>query len=328
MGSVLFFSKEELKAQIARVVVALIDVEIRNEHSRFVIDSVKTILTAMKGNGETFDKYCQFNVEWIGDSFRTAISGFSSGKDDTYSKLHDIFSMAYRFLCELDLMMPGDLNFDLRKIRSSVGGYIDGFADEFKSQIVYANYVMPSNVLKRLLHDECILDVKRLNENIASLTATKDSWIKELDDRRDEVDKLKDALSRYKTAFNFVGLYDGFSGLRDQKLAEKNRLLVLLFVFGVMALIPLFGELWFIYNMAGAGGSSNGVVLYMLPGVAAIEVLIVYFFRIVLFNFKSVNAQLLQVDLRMTLCQFVQNYAEYAKEIKSKESGVLEKFEK
>ncbi|HDR1137280.1 TPA: hypothetical protein QB640_002020 [Pasteurella multocida] len=35
----------------------------------------------------------------------------------------------------------------------------------------------------------------------------------------------------------------------------------------------------------------------------------------------------MQLELRQSLCQFIQNYADYAKEIKEKDSASLEKFE-
>nr|WP_202819706.1 hypothetical protein [Thaumasiovibrio occultus] len=35
----------------------------------------------------------------------------------------------------------------------------------------------------------------------------------------------------------------------------------------------------------------------------------------------------MQLELRQTLCQFIQSYADYAKEIKAKDGASLEKFE-
>ena len=35
----------------------------------------------------------------------------------------------------------------------------------------------------------------------------------------------------------------------------------------------------------------------------------------------------MQLELRKSLCQFIQNYAEYAKEIKENDGVVLDKFE-
>ncbi|EII3729117.1 hypothetical protein LG468_003962, partial [Vibrio cholerae] len=36
---------------------------------------------------------------------------------------------------------------------------------------------------------------------------------------------------------------------------------------------------------------------------------------------------IMQIELRQTLCQFIQSYAEYASEIKAKDASSLEKFE-
>ncbi|MDI2145510.1 hypothetical protein KBJ94_26055 [Pseudomonas sp. ITA] len=52
-----------------------------------------------------------------------------------------------------------------------------------------------------------------------------------------------------------------------------------------------------------------------------------YFFRVVLAQFRSVKAQVLQLDLRIALCQFVQSYAEYSKKIRKDDPGALSKFE-
>jgi transcriptional regulator of heat shock response len=55
--------------------------------------------------------------------------------------------------------------------------------------------------------------------------------------------------------------------------------------------------------------------------------LLIYFFKVLLAQYKSVKAEIIQIQLRQTLCQFIQSYAEYAKEIKSKDASALEKFE-
>lgn len=44
-------------------------------------------------------------------------------------------------------------------------------------------------------------------------------------------------------------------------------------------------------------------------------------------EFRSIKSQLLQIELRNAMCQFVQAYADYAKDINDKSPGTLEKFE-
>ena len=59
----------------------------------------------------------------------------------------------------------------------------------------------------------------------------------------------------------------------------------------------------------------------------SLTVLLVYFFRISVRSTDSCKAQLLQVELRKTLCRFIQNYATYSKDIKEKNPDSLSKFE-
>lgn len=58
-----------------------------------------------------------------------------------------------------------------------------------------------------------------------------------------------------------------------------------------------------------------------------LEFVLIYFFRITLHHYRAVQIQIMQLELRLSLCQFIQNYAEYAKEIKTNDKEVLEKFE-
>lgn len=46
-----------------------------------------------------------------------------------------------------------------------------------------------------------------------------------------------------------------------------------------------------------------------------------------LFHYRTVQTQIMQLDLRLSLCQFIQSYAEYAKEIKTNDKDALDKFE-
>ncbi len=66
---------------------------------------------------------------------------------------------------------------------------------------------------------------------------------------------------------------------------------------------------------------------YAIFPTLTLQIVLVYFFRIALFNYKSVKAQLLQLELRKTLCQFIQSYSSYAKEMKATDNSSLEKFE-
>jgi hypothetical protein len=58
-----------------------------------------------------------------------------------------------------------------------------------------------------------------------------------------------------------------------------------------------------------------------------VELLMLYFFRIALLNYRSAKAQSLQLDLRIHLCRFIQNYATEANGMRTAAEKSLEKFE-
>lgn len=61
--------------------------------------------------------------------------------------------------------------------------------------------------------------------------------------------------------------------------------------------------------------------------VFGLELLLAYFFRVALHGYRAVKAQLIQIDLRMTLCQFIQDYSEYAKGIRQESPELLNRFD-
>ncbi|WP_338891694.1 hypothetical protein [Aeromonas rivipollensis] len=67
--------------------------------------------------------------------------------------------------------------------------------------------------------------------------------------------------------------------------------------------------------------------LFNLLPIISFAAILLYFFRVLLFNYKSVCAQVLQIELRMTLCRFIQHYAEHAAEIKKNSDITLDRFE-
>ena len=136
---------------------------------------------------------------------------------------------------------------------------------------------------------------------------------------------MKDKLDEYKIAFNFVGLHQGFSELASGKKNEARWLFWSLLGLGGLILAPLIVEVLFALGV-GLREPNVGYLLLFVP-LVSIEIVLIYFFRVVLLNYRSVKAQIMQIELRMTLCQFIQSYADYSAKIKAADSVALEKFE-
>lgn len=156
-----------------------------------------------------------------------------------------------------------------------------------------------------------------------------------LEEVEGRADKLKLSLDKYHDAYNFVGLYYAFSKLKAQKVVEKNLRLFLLFLLGFAALAPFVVKGWLLLS-DGAHAVSlgqlsekglNSLEVPLLVTFAGFEILVLYFFKVVLHSLRSVRGQLLQLDLRMALCQFIDKYVEYSNDNKEKSGEALGKFE-
>jgi hypothetical protein len=181
-------------------------------------------------------------------------------------------------------------------------------------------------------------DYSRINKYLGEVEkySNREKDLKGLVERSDQ---LKAALEQHKNAFNFVFLTQGFSSLRSAKSFDKNLRVFFLFFIGMLALAPLVLKLVLIIMpgniplaSAAAPVLENASLVLLghdvssMIALVGIEVLLLYFFRITLHSLKSIRAQLLQLDLRMALCQFIQDYAKYALETKGQ--GVsLDRFE-
>lgn len=275
---------------------------------------------------ERWDDRCSFNIEHIGDQFLQWLRDFDPAKP---SDTDHIFSMAYRFLCEFDFLVGAgkELSMELRFIKNKIQHDIGEMDDDVRSQIIYASYVMPANIAKDFINDANIGVFKNFEEKKSEAEDLKKQWDEEIESKEAAVDALKNKLEKYKVGFNFVGLYQGFSELAKKKEKEAFWLFLSLIGMGLLILSPLTVEIVFsIMGMIDSKMLGLGHLMILLP-LISIEVILIYFFRVILLNHRSVKAQIMQIELRQTLCQFIQSYAGYSSEIKKQDSSALEKFE-
>lgn len=195
--------------------------------------------------------------------------------------------------------------------------------------------------MKRLFHSEQINQFMDFDEknNVANSTLEKikshedtitesiNNFINELNEKEQTVKSLKETLDKQEIAFNFVGLYAGFNKLLNTKILESRIQLGSLVTMGIIMIVPLLCTIFgWLPESIIKDEETISHLLKLVPFIS-LEVLLIYFFRVILQNYKSVKAQILQIELRQTLCQFIQNYADYSKNIKKDDPTVLEKFE-
>ncbi|WP_193725414.1 hypothetical protein [Klebsiella pneumoniae] len=116
-----------------------------------------------------------------------------------------------------------------------------------------------------------------------------------------------DKLDEYKSEFNFVLLSKAFQNYykQNKKSTEKSqyrRFSALLVVIPVGALLNHILELYKVeFNFSA--------LAYYLP-ILSLELLMFYFMRLYYIEGKAIKAQLLQIEQRLSLCEFIHDYVE------------------
>lgn len=219
------------------------------------------------------------------------------------------------------------MSHELQGVKSFDDDNLEKFQGIDRQQLVYANYTMPANLTKKILRHSSLSAFKAFAETANSAKQLKKQWDEEIAAKQAETDGLRDAIGRLQTRYNFVGLVKGFEVLVAKKRAEAGRAFKSLLALGGAVVLPVVTQLWFVLNNIETIDTHRATLVYSLPPLLALELILLYFFRVVLANFRGLQAQLIQLDLRVSLCQFIQSYAEYSTKIKKIDSTALERFE-
>lgn len=142
----------------------------------------------------------------------------------------------------------------------------------------------------------------------------------------EEVQALEERVSKLRTQYNFVGLSSGFSQIKDKKEEElRSSEVAYKNLFGCMFICPLIILVVHIFSPEKIPQGYN--VLQVLLPMVTIEMVMLYFFRLSYLEAKSLRAQLLQIDLKLSLCSFIDNYVKYRKEHNTNVRKVLDSFD-
>ncbi|MFI5447649.1 hypothetical protein [Polaromonas sp. UC242_47] len=277
-------------------------------------------------NADEFDENCQVTIEWIGSQISSRIAEASDRPLD--AKLVDeLFQFAYRLVIEFDLSVKGDLSMELSGFKNFVADSFNDFPSQLQTVLTWAKQDMPIAVMKKLLGTTALSNLRNIEGFAKDIDAKFSDWSKRLSEEEDKASALADALTKYETAFNFVGLYSGFDDLSKVKAAEVRNLRQWTSLFGALAVVPLLIEMLVIYlNMDRLQDLKWQLIVSAIP-VLSLTVLLLYFFRIALRSSEGAKSQLLQLELRKTLCQFIQSYASYSSIINKENPDSLKKFE-
>ena len=323
-----FFSSPGTSALLRRLVQQLDATSAPAMEPVGVVQHLVQILNWMISLPEQFDQNTSANIDWIGRMFSDEARNFVElPPEKRPNAVLALFAMAYRFLCELEFLQTGEPSFELRQVVNFVHENIDRFPGTERQQLIYASYTMPARIAKRLIGDPSIIEFRRFSETVESSRKLREDWDSDFSKRQSLLSSLSENITKLSSDYNFVGLVHGFQQLRGSKVRERHVAFgSLLSIAMAMIGVPI-GQLCFVLVNLETIDLHRMTLMYSLPAVLTVEIVLLYLFRVVLGQFRSVKAQLLQLDLRIALCQFVENYAEYVSKLRSKDSSALSKFE-
>lgn len=142
---------------------------------------------------------------------------------------------------------------------------------------------------------------------------------KKLSEYQNRADEIKQFIKDQQTNLNFVGLSAAFKQLIEEKTEVKNKIeRDLSWVFAIMCCIPMFAVLYiwmvFVPNY------------YLSLPVVTIELLVLYGFRLLYQQYLFVKSELLQLNLRYSLCAFIESYMEFKKNNKDNTVDLFEQL--
>lgn len=182
--------------------------------------------------------------------------------------------------------------------------------------------MMPEYMIRHYLYE-----LAQQEEKIKNISSRCESDLKRWDS---DIKKHEENLRKYSQQYNFVRLSKAFDEMYRRKVKEGWAALSMMLFFGGVAAIPLAyqvltGELGFMAKifMDGFSVASLGKALPLL----LLEGLLVYFFRVTLHNWYSIRAQALQLDLRKSLCAFIEEYMDFVKNNQRQDGSSLGRFE-
>ncbi|MER3383217.1 hypothetical protein [Pectobacterium aroidearum] len=317
-----FFASNNVKNEINNTLAYLKEKNsgISSDFEKLRYEHLKTLLNDMMNNPTVWDEYASYNLKIRSDSLFGLLKDKPSDDDD----LNYFFSIAFCFLMERLFKQASVFN-QLTDVKLFVVKNLDRFTYSSRDVINYSLNIMLFELLRNEYHGEDIQSFKKAAESERLIKERIEKWDGKLGTQIGKVKALQTKLDEQETAYNFVGLYHGYDTLSKDKKAELNRSFIFTLSLAFLVLLP-FSVSVFLVCKEIIKFDSIISSLNLLP-VFTLTFVFIYYFRISLVNYISIKAQVNQIELRKTLCSFIQKYSEYAKEMKANDGTSLEKFE-
>ena len=189
-------------------------------------------------------------------------------------------------------------------------------------EIASIKFQVHSIVLKEMLNElqQRVDSPETLYNKMYKGLATKNNEIQDtLNEYQTKADNLVDFIKKQQSKLNFVGLGSAFKTITKEKNAVKNSIEKYLVGFFVALLvIPII--------VAIALYCQDQPNYYFCIPATTIELLVLYAFRLFYQQYLFVKSELQQVNLRHSLCAFIESYMEFKKDNKDNTVDLFEQL--
>lgn len=317
-----YFVLGKMKSRVGDYLIRLKHENSNEDFQREKIDHLIPVIESFYNVPEVWDLTTQYNIENLSESFYNDLSSRPSDQDE----LDLMISTVFRFCIERQMKTANEMPREIRRFKNFCIDKKALFTTFCQEQMNYALQDMPVGIISSILTSPAMKHFREIPKLLVDAEKFTNEWATDLELKTQKVDELQTKLETQKNAFNFVGLYDGFNKLSEIKRVELNWAKVLLFSLGLAIVVPLLFEVYSLTREGNDGISNVSQLIKFIP-IASLTLILIYYFRVALSNFQSIRSQVVQIELRKTLCAFIQSYVEYAKDIKNSDSEILKKFE-
>lgn len=287
---------------------------------------LKEILTFFYEFGRA-DDWCQTSIKNNKNAIVEALNGVRGQEI--------IFLFLYRCLREISLRYPLE-NTAYPYILNLLSKYScdnknEKFNSDFWGYIKYTNLEFPINLVGEIVRGKEISEIKKAVEKYSQLDVDQKNMAIKYENEKTHINGLLSELKNIKTGLNFAKLAHGFGNISKTKSIEMFSILGLMILVQVL-LIGIPVSILYLYGLDSKGVLNLEEVSWKYlfahaSPIFAIEMLLIYLFRVLLHQYANVKTVLLQISLRKNLCQFIEEYTEFANKAKEKDPNSLEKFE-
>lgn len=334
---VLFVSNENRLRELSRQ----LGLEAKSADARSIYwDFLSKIMWVMELNANDFDENCPICISAFSEQFDNYLDWLlkTRGNEREQREVEQVLILSYRFLSEYKINYMGKFNSEFDILDGFIQSNLKNFSDSLRTNLLHVDCTFPARIAQHYLREFKSLKLGEVVQVRDDFLKIKHDWTGFLRKEKEKVDALQAVIQRQTSESNFLALNQGFSDMKNQKKTElcwaKFGFFLLGFCLLIIPLIQFFNGFQYFLSapsVADEASKQSGVDIFSvwlsLVPLLTCELILLYFFRIVLGQYRSVKAQLVQLDLRISLCRFIEAYTEHMAKIKKDAPDVLQKFE-